>query len=81
MFCFRMLLVVKSEYSHEVTKIDASQSVLLVDDNILDQILGRIFASYSSTRTRIFVRTSMGKYSNLIHSSFERTTNPEIKDS
>ena len=44
--CFRMLIVVKSEYSHEVTKIEASQGVLLADDTIFDQILSH-FCEYS----------------------------------
>ena len=33
--CFRMLIAVKSDYSHEVTKIEASHGVLLVDDTFL----------------------------------------------
>ena len=37
--CFRMLIVVKGEYSQEVTKIEASQGVLLVNETIFDQIL------------------------------------------
>ena len=36
--CFNMLVVVKSEYSHKVTNIEASQGVLLVDDTIVDHI-------------------------------------------
>ena len=37
--CFKMLIVVKSEYSHEVTKIEVShdQGVLLMD-TIVGQI-------------------------------------------
>ena len=37
--CFRMLIVVKGEYSQEVTKIEASHGVLLLDVIIFDQIL------------------------------------------
>ena len=42
--CFRMLVVVKSEYSHKVTKIEASQGIFL-NDTVFDQ--GCHFCEYS----------------------------------
>ena len=54
---FRMLIVVKSEYSHEVTKIEASQGVLLVDITIFDQILSH-FCEYS-----LLIRVLVFEYS------------------
>ena len=43
--CFRMLVVVESEYSNRVTKIEAYQGVSLVDVTIFDQILRHFFAN------------------------------------
>ena len=55
--CFRMLVVVKSEYSHKVTKIEVSQGVSLVDNTIFDQMLSH-FCEYS-----LFIRVLVFEYS------------------
>ena len=55
--CFNMLVVVKSEYSHKVTKIEASQGVSLVDVTIFDQIRSH-FCEYS-----LFIRVLVFEYS------------------
>ena len=52
-----MSIVVKSEYSHKVTKIEASQGVSLVDDSIFDQTLSH-FCEYS-----LFIRVLGFEYS------------------
>ena len=55
----------KNEFSHEVTKIEASQGVLLAEDSIFDQIVSH-FCVYS-----LLIRVL----------AFEYSYDPEIEDS
>ena len=55
--CLRMLIAIKNACCHKITKIEASQGVLLVDNIIFDQLLSH------SCEYSLFIRVLVFEYS------------------